>query len=266
MSTYIPNGGQTYLPAAKNIQIPPKPCELLQRPDPLLPEPTLRHEFAENGYVLAECNQHFLPDVEPEMLDWFWANMEKCYYLWAPGCHKSFAWVKSPGKYGFLNSVHHVCESMGPGVPPMGGDGITLHRMGLEYFPFTTHLEHVIIEAILNEKGEIFNLGVHMWEKVPGGCIHITRGATNTRISEMPRFVIDFGKAEKQQDELEQQENVIPHPDYEAAHWAVFLPKLYEVWSGHPDPSQNVPCDLRVKENENGSLSYIAENGPVIPL
>ena len=262
--SYIPNGGQTYLPAGKNIQIPLNPCKPLPLPVPLIKEPVLKQEFVDKGYVAAEWSQHFLPGVEPEMLDWFWSNMEKCYYLWAPGCHKTFTWIKSPVEYGMMGSVHQVCESMGPGVPPMGGDGITLHRMDLDNFPFQEHLEHVIIEAILNDKGEIFNLGVHMWEKTEGGCIHVTRGATNTRISEPPKFVIDFSKAEKQIEELADTSDVMPHPDYEAAQWPIFLPKMYDIWKDHPDPSQNVYCDLRVKENEDGSLSYVAENGPIL--
>ena len=264
MSDYQANGGQTYLPAAENIQIPLKPCTALREPSPKLAEPLLREEFAQNGYVAAEWSQHFLPGVTAEMLDWFWANLEKCYYLWAPGCHKSFAWIKSPAEYGFVQSVHKVCESMGPGVPPMGGDGITLHRMDLTYFPFREHLEHVIIEAILNRKGEVFNLGVHMWQDVPGGCIHVTRGATNTRISEPPEFVIRFDEAEAQQGELKKEQDVLPHPEYEAANWPLFLPKLYDVWKDHPDPSQNVFCDLKVCEEPDGTLRYCRENGPVI--
>lgn len=258
------NGGQTYLPTNKNIQIPLLQCEPLKQPNPPIAEPQLNEHFENQGYVAAEWSQHFLPGVSAEMLDWFWANLEKCYYLWAPGCHKSFEWLKSPSEYGFLHSVHKVSESMGPGVAPMGADGIILHRMGLEYFPFQEHLEHVIIEAILNDKGEIFNLGVHMWENVPGGCIHVTRGATNTRISKPPKFVIDFSKAEKQMDDLETEKQILPHPDYEAAQWPRFLPKLYEIWKDHPDPSQNVQCNLQVYERTGGLLAYCAENGPVI--
>ena len=44
--------------------------------------------------------------------------------------------------------------------------------------------------------------------------------------------------------------------------WPVFLPALYRLWEGHPDPSQNVACDLRVAEGPEG-LYYPAENGPV---
>ena len=52
------------------------------------------------------------------------------------------------------------------------------------------------------------------------------------------------------------------HSEYEASRWPVFLPALYHLWEGHPDPSQNVPCDLTVENTENG-LRYLSENGPV---
>ncbi len=37
---------------------------------------------------------------------------------------------------------------------------------------------------------------------------------------------------------------------------------LYELWKDHPDPSQSVPCDLRVRKTPDG-WAYLAENGPV---
>jgi hypothetical protein len=52
------------------------------------------------------------------------------------------------------------------------------------------------------------------------------------------------------------------HAEYEASRWPVFLPALYHLWEGHPDPTQNVQCDLTVRW-ENGDISYVSDNGPV---
>jgi hypothetical protein len=222
----------------------------LSKPNPPYDAPVLSKTFVDRGFVLAEWGSHFLPGVTPEMLDWFWANMEKCYYLWAPGSHQSFKWAKSPAEVGFVKSVHKVIESTAPGE-------ITLHRLDIDQFPFEEHLEHVIIESILNEKGEVFNLGVHMWEQAPGGSNHITAGATNTN-SELPKFLIDFAKVERDSTESN-------HTEYEASQWPVFLPKLYDIWKGHPDPIQNIQCDLRVREKADGSIEYIAKNEAIKP-
>ena len=68
----------------------------------------------EKKWVLQSQSRHFLPGGERRyVLDWFWANMEKGYYLWAPGSHKRFSWVKPPWQYGFLHSVHKIAESVG---------------------------------------------------------------------------------------------------------------------------------------------------------
>ena len=53
------------------------------------------------------------------------------------------------------------------------------------------------------------------------------------------------------------------HEDYEASQWPVFLPKLYDLWKDHPDPSQNVHCCLKVERTENGAFRYVCQNGPV---
>ena len=262
MSTYIPNAGQTYFPIQENIHVDFMPFQHPAKPAPLLNPLELSKAYQENGFVLSSQKQHFLPGVTAEMLDWFWANMEKGYYLWAPGSHKRFSWVKAPSAVGMNKSVHMIAESCAKGVAVFGGDGIEVHRLALEeFFPFTDCLQHVICEGVLNEKNELVDSTVHMWENAPGGINHITATVTNTKCSEPPAFVKKL-LAENPT------VKVVPnyatdHEDYEASQWPVFLPKLYELWKNHPDPSQNVHCCLEVKQAADGSFHYIAENGPV---
>ena len=103
--TYTANAGQTYMPFQENVLVKPLPFTPLSRPDPEIPALELNPMALENKWIIKEQCQHFLPGVSPEMLDWFWANMEKGYYLWAPGSHKRFNWVKTPWQYGFLHSA-----------------------------------------------------------------------------------------------------------------------------------------------------------------
>ena len=250
------NGGQTYIPFQENIYVETLPFRPLERPNPELPEFEMKPEFLERGYILTMQCQHFIPDVTPEMMDWWWANMEKGYYLWAPGSHKRFNWVKSPSQYGFLNSAHMISEAMVPGKPVFGGSGIQINRLSLEWFFFTSHLSHVIVEGVFNAKGEFVDSTVHMWEDAEGGLNHIVAGVANTRCSEPPAFVLEDPSA------APAPEDGAAHSEYEASRWPVFLPALYHLWEGHPDPSQNVPCDLTVENTENG-LRYLSENGPV---
>ena len=66
---YIPNGGQTYIPFRENVHVPQPEFTPLGRPQPPLPDFQLTHEAQDKGWVVASPCQHFLPGVEPEMLD-----------------------------------------------------------------------------------------------------------------------------------------------------------------------------------------------------
>ena len=70
-----------------------------------------------------------------------------------------------------------------------------------------------------------------------------------------PGFILDILK--KDPDAQLVPNYATDHEDYEASQWPVFLPKLYELWKGHPDPSQNVQCDLSVKWGDDGRLHYV---------
>ena len=89
----------------------------------------------------------------------------------------------------------------------------------------------------------------------------MTADFCNTRISEPPEFVLEDPNAKGKIDMAEESKM---HSEYEASRFPIFLPKLYELWKGHPDPSQNVQVDLRVRDTADGGIEYIAENGPVV--
>lgn len=262
MNEYIANAGQTYLPVRDNINIDFMSFTPPEKPDPPLKPLELRQSSREKGLILSSQKQHFLPKVTAEMLDWFWANMEKGYYLWAPGSHKRFSWVKSPAEVGMERSVHMIAESCEKGAPVFGGEGVEIHRLPLEpFFPFTDCLAHVICDGVLNEKGELVDSTIHMWEDVPGGINHITATVTNSRCSEPPAFIQEMLAAHP--DRKPVPNYATDHEDYEASQWPVFLPTLYGLWKNHPDPSQNVRCCLKAEKTENGTFRYTEENGPV---
>ena len=120
----------------------------------------------------------------------------------------------------------------------------------MEFFPFTTCLKHVICEGVYNDLGELVDSTVHMWEDVEGGCVHITATVQNSKVSAPPAFIIDILKKDPNA-------KIVPnflteHEDFEASQWPVFLPKLYDLWKNHPDPSQNVQCCLEVEKTAEG--------------
>lgn len=258
---YHANAGQTYLPFKENIHVPTLPYTPLPRPEPALPMPELNAMARERGWVLSSTHQHFLPGVTAAMMDWWWANMEKGYYLWAPGSHKRFSWVREPWKYGFIHSAHMISETVGKNVPVFGGNGIQINRLDMDWFPFTEALDHVIVEGVFNGKNEFVDMTVHMWQDVPGGCVHIDAAAANPNISEPPRFILEMLAEDPEARPVPP--SATDHGEYEASRWPVFLPKLYELWADHPDPTQSVRCDLRVEKTGAERWRYISPNGPV---
>ena len=108
---YVASAGQTHIPFQENEGVPFVPFERPAKPEPPLAPLELTQEAIDKGYDLPSQRHHFLPGLTSEMLDWFWANMEKGYYLWAPGSHKRFNWLKTPYEYGFEDSVHIIAET-----------------------------------------------------------------------------------------------------------------------------------------------------------
>ena len=259
---YTANAGQTRIPFLENTDVATLPYEPLPRPEPPLPPLELNAMAKAKGWVLGNTHQHFLPGVTPEMLDWWWANMEKGYYLWAPGSHKRFNWVREPWKHGFVHSAHMISESLGQGLPVFGGSGVQINRLGLDWFPFTQALEHVICEGVFNGQGEFVDATIHMWQAAPGGSVHIDAAVANPNISEPPAFILEMLAADP--DAKPVPPSTTDHSEYEAARWPVFLPALYGLWKDHPDKTQSVPCDLRVRQTGPETWAYMAENGPII--
>ncbi len=259
---YIPNAGQTYQPIKDNINIDLLPFDPPAKPNPLLEPLALTQEAIDKGYILPSQKQHFLPDITSKMLDWFWANMEKGYYLWAPGSHKKFTWIKSPADVGFEDSVHMIAETVGKGIPVFGGEGVQIHRLHLsEFYPFTTCLKHVLCEGVFNDIGEFVDSTIHMWEDVPGGIVHITATVSNSKCSMPPGFILDMLK--ENPDYKPTPNWATDHEDYEASQWPIFLPALYNLWKDHPDPSQNVFCNLECYLGDDGKYHYVEENNPI---
>ena len=251
---YVANAGQTYMPFRENTHVQTLPYTPLDPPSPPLPPLLLNSMAREKGWVLNSQHQHFIPGVTAEMMDWWWANMEKGYYLWAPGSHKRFSWVREPWKHGFLHSAHIISESIGEGLPVFGGNGVQVDRLDLSWYPFTEALAHVIVEGVFNSKGEFVDMTVHQWQNVPGGCIHIDAAVASTAISEPPAFILEMLAEDPNCSSVPP--SATDHGEYEASRWPVFLPKLWELWKDHPDPSQSVPCDLRVEKVASETWIY----------
>lgn len=254
---YVASAGQSGYPVANLTTHHLGGWEMPQRPEPLLPDPVLNEAHKDFFYVSPPL-QHFLPGITAEMMDWFWANMEKCYFLWGPGSHKMFRWVKEPWKYGYVGSSHVIAENLYEGGPIIDFSDSPMTRLDMDEFPFMDALEHVLMEGRFDESGTVINNNIHMWQDCEGGLVHITcmiQSAAALPPGVTPEMVVQELSSPPEVGYL--------HPDFEAARWPKFLPTLFELWKGHPDPTQNVLFDLSVQKNQDGNWEYVHENGPV---
>ncbi len=62
--------------------------------------------------------EHELHGVTPEMLDWWWDNMDNdSYKLWNPKDHIALEWQIPPRQMGHIGAIHMACESISD-IPP----------------------------------------------------------------------------------------------------------------------------------------------------
>lgn len=183
-------------------------------------------------------------NVSPEMVDWFWSNMEKCFLLWHPEEHEPLQWAMPP-KHGNLVGAVHI-------APQTWSDGrrqnlyIRFEKFDdvpkevLQYVEY----EHCIIVAGLGFGEESLNvtepLGyrIHQWEKERNGI----KGKSNA-----------FGW--KKPENHEQGMVWAKHAATEISNWGVFLPKLFDLYKVVKNTNYNPFMDLSVKR-ENGVLCY----------
>ncbi len=219
-------------------QLPYTPVEHLQL------EPFEIHEkFADKDYIILTDNTEVLPGVTSEMIDWWWANMEKGYYLWAPGEHYGFDWLVPPCEGGYDNCLEATYE-FNPVEP------LLVARMNIgEYYPLKQCYDHVCMssfKSVALKEGEM--ILIHTWKDVEGGvwwrnlCLEERRwydtvGSAFANIPEFPS-----------------------HMEYEAGRLCEFLPTLYDLWKDHPDPWENVHWDMRARQREDGTWEHICPN------
>lgn len=164
--------------------------------------------------------------VTPEMIDWWWVNMEKGYPLWEPNDHKSFVWEVPPPVGGYLGAIQIAEEAMGE-MPPMK---IRIRWDDPRECPIARIYEHAIVASGLTPEGDIGAMILHEWEASPKG----------SRMRSTMRF---FGPVPPEVPEVWKK-----HDRSEVSMFPKFLPDLYRLWQSVKDPAINRQCSLKVGE------------------
>jgi hypothetical protein len=166
-----------------------------------------------------------LVGVTPEMIDWWWVNMEKGYPLWEPEAHKSFVWEVPPPAGGYLGAIQVAEEKMGP-LPPMK---IRIRWDDPDRCPIRPRYEHAIVASGIDPDGNVGAMILHEWEASPRG----------TRMRSTMRF---FGPVPPGLPEIWK-----AHDRSEVSTFPEFLPDLYRLWQRVEDPAINRQCSLARK-------------------
>jgi succinate dehydrogenase / fumarate reductase, flavoprotein subunit len=168
--------------------------------------------------------------VTPEMIDWWWVNMEKGYPLWEPTDHKSFVWEVPPPAGGYLGAIQIAEEKMGP-MPSMK---IRIRWDDPDSCPIPRTYKHAIVASGIAAEGKVEAMILHEWEKSPCG----TRMRSTMRF--MNPFPPGFPEIWKKHDRAE------------VSTFPTFLPDLYRLWQVVNDPEINRQCSLAKNSPSDG--------------
>jgi len=229
-------------------KVPFDKAEIVQGKAPLEIHP----KYADKHFFVTSDVTEFIPGVTAEMVDWWWGNMEKGYHIWAPGEHYGFAWAVAPCEIGYEGSVELSYE-FDPVHP------IRITRLGMQHYPFTFCEEHCWLSSFTGDPDDGFL--IHMHTEVEGG-IHWRTVSVGSE-QRMRKMKEQMEAAQKAGLPPRKMPNIAAHMEYESGRLKDFLPQLFNLWKGHPDPWENVHFDLSTAQNEDGTWRHIHDNKPI---
>ncbi|MHA1256172.1 MAG: DAPG hydrolase family protein [Promethearchaeota archaeon] len=148
---------------------------------------------------------HELLGVTPEMIDWWWDNIDVTnrYKLWHPEDHKSFEWEVSP-KEGHVGAIQRVVENIG--IPTT----LRIRWEDPSQSPIPIEYNHALVGSTLDHDNKPMTWLLHEYEKIENG----TKLRTTFRLpAKIPKPLI---------------ESLRKHNIEEISEFEHFLPELYE--------------------------------------
>jgi hypothetical protein len=107
---------------------------------------------------------HELPGVTPEMLDWWWDNIDSFerYHDWHPRSHLAFKLEHKGTKH--VGSIHEVTEKIGVFPSTLrirweAPDAVSIPRV----------YQHANVGGVLDRRNQPVSWVMHQYESMPGG-------------------------------------------------------------------------------------------------
>ena len=120
------------------------------------------------GKTVALVVEHELHSVTPEMIDWWWDNMDNdTYRLWHPQDHLALEWQIPPLQAGHAGAISMACEK----ISDVPAQILRIRWEEPKAAPITTIYSHVNVGSILGPGPEDIPLGciVHEYEETSYG-------------------------------------------------------------------------------------------------
>jgi hypothetical protein len=172
--------------------------------------------------------------VTPNMIDWWWVNMEKGYMLWSPD-HKRFEWEVPPVDNTPVGAIQRHDQGPGP-IRKMRTRYEDPNSLPPEVKEWIIY-EHVLVLGGLRPDDTIDFYGIHQYEATSYG--------TRIRSTGHPQVIMPPQKID-----------IKKHMDGEMESWSQFLPDLYKMWQAIKDPTINRQCCCKIIK-EGSSVKYI---------
>jgi hypothetical protein len=191
--------------------------------------------------------------LTPQMLDWFWSNMEKGFILWHPEQHEALVWAVAPRDGDPLGAIHIAPQTWSDGrrqnlyIRFEALDDVAAEIRDLIVY------EHVIIVAGLGlgeeclARPDPMGYRIHQWQKTDYGVV-----GKSSAIGTRKKETVEDGKV------------WAAHCAQEVGNWGVFLAPLHSLYKVVTDPGRNPFSDLSVEGTGRAArYRYIPSRSPV---
>ena len=195
-----------------------------------------KEKLEQEGFSV-NISDYELNSVTPDMLDWWFDNMDKGYVLWHPIDHTTFEWIVPPTEVGHVGAILAAGQGR-PGLPATKGRS---RREDVSFIPADMIIyDHVEVTATIDSNNN--NTGryiVHQYEATDYGTrqrsIQVRQADPSARVEANP------GK----------------HLGEEMQRTQQFLPELYKLWQVVTDREKNPHFCLKVKRMPDGTWTYV---------
>ena len=117
------------------------------------------------GQTIDLVVEHILDGVTPEMIDWWWDNIDTTerYKLWHPKDHQSFQWEVTPEK-GHIGAIHRIDENIGelPTTLRIRWEDPSTSPIPIEY-------DHALVVSILDKNDNPTSWALHEYISIENG-------------------------------------------------------------------------------------------------